>query len=286
MGTFRRRLAAVSMLDRRIVFLLMGIAVMVPFMVPVSFSVKPSAQTLQFSRALDDAIDRPGPIGIELAYGNQTMAELEPMALAILHRIFHAKKKLVIFTFYESSTAFIRRYLASMEKTYHLIDGEDYVFLGYASAYTTAMYKMGSSIQDVFHEDDKGRPVSSLPVMQGINRLKDLSGLICIAGNSNPRFWINFAVVPFQIQLLAGMTAVEATNYFPFLQTGQLKGMIGGGRAAAEYEQMLVRRGILSAPGDATRSLGSQSLALLTIIAFIVVGNIGWFAGRTRRRET
>lgn len=282
MSGFRQRLARVSTIDRRFIFLVMGIAVMLPFLVPVSFSAKPSVQTVQFSDELDAAIARPGPFGIELAYGNQTMAELEPIAKAILHRLFHAKKKVVIFTFYESSTAFIRRYLVEMEKTYGIKDGVDFVFLGYASAYTTAMYKMGTSIEDVFHEDDGGRAVSTLPLMKGVTSLQDFSGLACIAGNSNPRFWINFAVAPFNIQFLAVMTAVEATNYFPFLQTGQLKGMLGGGRAGAEFEEILVNRGIRKSTGDATRSLGSQSLALLAIIAFIVIGNIGWFAGRMK----
>lgn len=282
MTTFRQRAARISAIDRRVIFLVMGVVVMLPFLLPVSFAAKPSAQTMQFSAALDAAIARPGPVGIELAYGNQTMAELEPITKAILHRLFHAKKQVMIFTFYESSTAFIRRYLVEMERTYALKNGENFVFLGYASAYTTAMYKMGTSIEDVFHEDDRGKPVSTLPIMKGVATLKDLSGLICIAGNSNPRSWINFAVAPFNIQFLAAVTAVEATNYFPFLQTGQLKGMLGGGRAGAEYEDILVQRGILKTTGDATRSLGSQSLALLAIIAFIVIGNIGWFAGRVR----
>lgn len=285
MTSFRRRLAAVSRIDRRIIFLMMGVAVTVPFLAPVSFTAKPSARTLEFSNALDAMIASPGPVAVELAYGNQTMAELEPIAVALLHRLFKARKKTVLFTLYESSTAFIRRYLSSFEKTYHLKNGEDFAFLGYASAYTTAMYKMGTSVEDVFHEDDRGEPVSSLPIMKDVSSLKDMSGLICIAGNSNPRHWINYGVVPFDIDFLAAMTAVEATNYFPFLQTGQLKGMLGGGRAGAEFEEILVRRKILASHGNASRSLGSQSLALLVIIGFIVIGNIGWFAGRHKKRE-
>jgi hypothetical protein len=258
----------------------MGIAVTLPFLFPLTFSAKPSDRTLQFANALDGAIADSRPVGIELAFGNQTMAELEPITIAVLHRLFKQKKKVIIFTFYESSTAFIRRYLSQMEKTYHLKNGEDFAFLGYTSSFTAAIYKMGTSIREVFHEDDRGVAVSKLSIMKNIVSIKDLSAVIAIAGNSNPRFWINFAVVPFGIDLLAVVTAVEATNYFPFLQTGQLKGMIGGGRAGAEFEQLLVKQGILKTTGDATRSLGAQSLALLVIMAFIIIGNAGWFIGR------
>jgi hypothetical protein len=70
---------------------------------------------------------------------------------------------------------------------------------------------------------------------------------------------------------------VQATEYFPYLQTGQLKGLLAGGRAAAEYENLLVKRGILKETGSATLGLGAQSMALFTILIFIITGNIGYF---------
>ncbi len=280
LSSIRRRAASISNIDRRYIFLFMGAAVTLPFLFPITFFAKPSERTLEFADALDKVVADPRPVAIELAYGNQTMAELEPMTIAILHQLFKQRKKVVMLTFYESSTAFIRRYLSQMEKTYRLKNGDDFAFLGYASSYTAAIYKMGTSISDVFHEDDRGVPIFKLPIMRKVDTLKDFAAVISIAGNSNPRFWINFAQVPFGIDLLAVVTAVEATNYFPFLQTGQLKGMIGGGRAGAEFEQLLVERGILERTGDATRSLGAQSLALLIIMGFILIGNAGWFLSR------
>ena len=80
-------------------------------------------------------------------------------------------------------------------------------------------------------------------------------------------------------------TATQATDYFPYLQTGQVKGLIAGGKAGAEYEALLVEQKYLDDTGDATRGLGSQSLALMAILAFIVAGNVGFFAGSTAKRR-
>ena len=104
--------------------------------------------------------------------------------------------------------------------------------------------------------------------------------MVNIAANSFPRFWVQYGVAPFGFDLIVGATAVNATDYYPYLQTGQIKGLLAGGRAAAEYEGLLVDRGILPKAGAATRGLGSQSLALAVILAFIAIGNAAYFLGR------
>jgi hypothetical protein len=284
MMDIRSTLVGMSKIDRRYVFLVLALAVVLPFLLPVDFRAEPSDETRRFSRALDGAIASDKPVVVELAFGNQTMSEMEPIALAVMHKLFHEKKKVIFLTTYETAAAFTRRYLAELAPQYQLTYGKDYVFLGYAAAYTVAMYKMGTSIEEVYHEDDRGTPLSDIPIMKGVDSLKDVSAVIDIAANSNPRHWINYVVSPFGVDLLMASTAVQATDYFPFLQTGQLKGLIAGGRAGAELETILVREGVLRHTGDATRSLGSQSLALLVILGFIVLGNVGYFAGRRGRR--
>lgn len=284
MARVRERLAGMSRIDRRYIFLVLAAAVVVPFLFPVTLEVQPSVETRRFARALDEAIAAPGPIVVELAYGNQTVSELEPIALALMHKLFHAKKPVIFLTVYETAAAFTRQYLARMEEEYGLTYGEDYVFLGYAAAWTVAMYKLGTSFEEVYHEDDRGIPLRDLPIMKGVESIQDTSGLVDIASNSNPRFWINFLVTPYKVRFLMAQTAVSATDYFPFVQTGQVKGLIAGGRAGAELESIYLEEGVLKEPGDALRSLGAQSLGLMVILGFIVLGNIGYFAGRSRRK--
>jgi hypothetical protein len=145
---------------------------------------------------------------------------------------------------------------------------------------------MGESIRDYFHRDDRQIPFEDLDLLRGVGSYRNLAGIVNIASNSMPRFWINYAVAPFGVRLLVACTAVQATDYYPYLQTGQVAGLLGGGRAGAEYEGMLLDSGVIDSAGDATRGLGSQSLALMAILLFIVLGNVGYFAARRKAKGT
>jgi hypothetical protein len=276
----RALLLKLSRLDRRIVFAAIAIVVVLPFLSPFDLRAKPSPETRAFDAALEKAIASGKPLLVDVDFGPQTVAEMEPMLLAVLDRAFAARCKVVFVTFMPEASSTLRRYLERMEAKHGLRYGEDYVFLGYASAYAYTMYGMGTNIGAYFHSDDRGTKIADLPLMRGVKSLRDVSAVVNIASNSFPRFWVQYGVAPFGFDLIVGATAVNATDYYPYLQTGQIKGLLAGGRAAAEYEGILVDRKILAKPGDATRGLGSQSLALAVILAFIAVGNAAYFLGR------
>jgi hypothetical protein len=274
--------ARLSVLDRRWVFLAILLAVALPFLVPVPFRAATGEQTRRFDRELGELIADPRPLLIGVDFGPQTMAELDPVLLGVLHRVFAARKRAVFLTFLPEAAAPLRAHLAAMEARYGLVYGRDYAFLGYASSYAYTMYGMGESIRDYFHRDDRQIPYEDLAVLRGVESYRDLAGIVNVASNAMPKFWIQYAVAPFGVRLLVACTAVQATDYYPYLQTGQVRGLLGGGRAGAEYEGMLLDEGVLATAGDATRGLGSQSLALLSILLFIVLGNLGYFAARRR----
>lgn len=270
-------------LDRRYVFLAVFIAVSIPFFIPSHFYAEPSETTSVFDEALCEALAKDKPILLDIDFGPQTMAEMEPMLLALLHRVFQSGRPVIFITFMTESAAPLRSYLARMEKQYSLEYGKDYVFLGYASAFAYTMYGLGTSFDSYFHTDDRGTSIHEIPLMKSVNSLEDVSAVVNVASNAFPRFWIQYAVSPHGIDFLAGTTAVQAAEYYPYLQSGQLKGLLGGGRAAAEYETLLLREGVLANSGDATRGLGSQSLALLVILGFIALGNIATLVSRWRK---
>ena len=281
----RRILQLLADLDRRIVFAAIAVVVVLPFLSPVALRAVPSPETRQFDAAVERAVRAGKPLLIDVEFGPQTVAEMEPMLLALMDRVFAAKCDVVFLTFLPEAASPMRRYLERAERQHGLRYGEDYVFLGYASAYAYTMYGMGTSMEAYFHTDDRGAPIGTLPLMRRVRRLGDVGAVISVAANSMPRFWVQYGVMPFGFDLIVGATAVNATDYFPYLQAGQIRGLLAGGRAAAEYEEMLLDRGIRKAAGDATRGLGSQSLALAVILAFIAIGNAAHFLGRRRAPE-
>ena len=72
----------------------------------------------------------------------------------------------------------------------------------------------------------------------------------------------------FHIRMIAGVTAVSAPEYYPYLQTGQLQGLLGGMAGAAEYEALVKH------PALAMRGMDAQSLAHLFIAFLIILGNL------------
>ena len=138
---------------------------------------------------------------------------------------------------------------------------------------------MGESIAKVYPTDADGRPLSQLPVMAGVQSYKDVALLVDLASSSTPGSWIGYAHERYKLAMAAGITAVMATDYYPYLQTGQLVGMINGLKGAAEYEALIEH------PGLGTLGMSAQSIAHVFIILLVIIGNIALFAsGRLRRR--
>ena len=81
-----------------------------------------------------------------------------------------------------------------------------------------------------------------------------------------------------QPEMAAGVTAVMATDLYPYWKSDQLVGVINGMKGAAEYEHLV------GVTGWGILGMSSQSIAHLLIILFIIMGNIGYLAGRLHRR--
>jgi len=63
---------------------------------------------------------------------------------------------------------------------------------------------------------------------------------------------------------------------YPYLQAGQIEGIIGGLKGAAEYEKLVEH------PGGGIVGMTAQSVGHIAIIIFIILGNIGYFAIRRK----
>jgi len=70
-----------------------------------------------------------------------------------------------------------------------------------------------------------------------------------------------------------------APGYYPFLDSGQMKGMLVGAKGAAEMEVLVDR------PAKASVIMNVQSWAHVLIIALIVLGNLGYLFARSRSRR-
>ena len=104
--------------------------------------------------------------------------------------------------------------------------------------------------------------------------------VIDITGSALFEYWIMFAYQKHGCKVGAGVTAVTATDAYPFLQAGQLVGLPGGLSGAAEYEELVGK------PDAARAGMDAQSIVHVLILLLILLGNITYFALRRKPTAT
>jgi len=267
------RLAGV---DRRILFLAVAAAVALPLFHPLNLPIRVSRE----ARAFYDEVERVAPgrvILLSFDYEPDTMAELDPMSLAVLRHAFRRGVRVLVMTTYAGGVGVAERILGQAATEAGKVDGTDYEFLGYNPDFSATILRMGESIRGAYPTDQYGRPTDGLPILQGVDSYADLPLVVTISSSALSEYWVIWAGGKYHARIVAGNTAIQAVLIYPFLQTGQLAGMLGGLKGAAEYERLIGR------DGAGVRGMDGQSLAHFLIVLFIVMGNVGFLISRRAR---
>ena len=121
-----------------------------------------------------------------------------------------------------------------------------------------------------------------IELLDGIINLKDYPLVVALtAGTTGLQWWLMYAKERIGLTLGGGCTGDAAMQVYPFLQSGQLCGLVPGIKGAAEYETLLDPDGV-DAPGPATRRMVPQTVGHGIIILFVILGNLAYLAGRKR----
>lgn len=266
-------------MDRRWVYLMVGLAVIIPFVFPAELpiSITPEA------RMLYDHIEKlPDSSNVFLVfdYYPSTKAECEPMTVAALHHFFRKDCRVITLSNIplggpSMAEDVTRRMAAEYGKVY----GVDYVNLGYKYGYVAVLSGMGNTIESIFPTDNSGTPLSELPIMDSIVNYEQISFIFEVADNATADYWVSIVNAQYGVPMGCGTTAVSAPKYYAFVSAGQFIGLLGGMKGAAEYELLLDKS------GKAVIGMGAQSLVHLLIIALVILGNLGYFFMRKQRRE-
>ena len=269
-------------LDRRVVFLCVFLGAAVPLLIPFHFPIKATKQVRAVYDTIETMADRGGgAVLISFDYGPSSLPELQPMALSILRQCFDRKVKVVVMNLWPQGVGLAQQALNIVSQERGAVYGEDYVFLGYKTGMTSLVINMGQDFHNAFPQDVQGNSTAGLAVTGGISSLRDFDYVISLAaGNTPDQVWIPFGQEKYKFPFGIGCTAVMAPDMYPFLQSGQMNGLIGGLAGAAEYEALV------KTPGSATDGMKPQSIVHLVIIFFIALGNLMYFLyGRSQQAQ-
>ncbi len=269
--------ARLQNIDRRYIFLLIGLAAFLPLIFPLGLplGVTPSSQNL-FNAV--DSLEAGSVVLLTFDYYPSTLPETEPMSYAALRHLFRKNIRVITSTVIPlGALSVMEEVVNNVAREYDKEYGVDYVNLGYKYGYVAVMLGMGRRISDIFPRDNYNNKLQDLPLMQEVKNYDDIDFLFVVSDNATVDYWVSLVNAQFGLPMGAGVTAVMAPKSYSFLQTGQMVGLLGGMKGAAEYEKLTQNQ------DRATRGMDPQSIIHMIIILFIVLGNIGYFVSRQSR---
>ncbi|MDP2859634.1 MAG: hypothetical protein Q8P50_16910 [Bacillota bacterium] len=268
--------------DRRIIYIIMIVTLAAAMIRPVGMAISVNKET----QMAYDAVEKlpAGSIvwlGCDFSAGG--MPELIPTLQSVMIQGFRKNLRFVaggMWTMAGNMAEVAWTVVQPMfpNKKY----GVDFVNVGYKAGGNVLLEKMVGDAHVAFAGvDHYGKPLKDLPLMNEFKSFKDIKFIFgFFTGTPGERDYIKFVGGPLGVPIAASCVAVSVPETMPFLQSGQLVGLAGGMRGAAEYEVLV------KVPGRATAGMDAQAFAHLVIIAFIVIGNLGYVFTKNKSGKT
>jgi hypothetical protein len=266
-------------IDRRYIFILVAVGVIVPLLFPLGLAVTTSPPVERVYNEIESL--KPGtPVLVSVDYDPSTQPELSPMTTAILRHCFARDLPVIITVLHPGGPGLALEISDRISKEAGAVYGEDYVFLGYKVGSSAVILSIGQDFRVSFPADYFNTPIDEIPLMKDVKNYNDIGLVVTLSGSTFPDMWVAYGHERYGQKVAAGVTAVMAADYYPFLQTGQLVGLLGGLKGAAEYEKLINR------PDDGLKGMDAQTIVHLLIVAFIVLGNVAYIlVQRAKKRE-
>jgi len=272
--------------ERRIIFLFVGLAVSIPLLFNITFSEKATPVVLNVFNKID-SLPPGSKILLSYDYGPSMAPEVEPMSNAFVRHCLVKGHKLYLMALWATGQSLASAAVDSIMKNEfpEKVNGIDYVNIGYKAGGTGVLNVIITDIRKMYLTDVGGIDLDSMTIFKGVKSLKDMDLLVSIGGGfPGVKEWVLFAGAPGNIPTAGGCAAVSAPLLYPYYPK-QMLGLLGGIKGAAEYESELMKRypRFRKTPTPGIKMMGPQTLAHLIIIAFIVIGNISFFISRKQQ---
>ena len=278
--------------DRRWIFLAMAFAIVTPLIKPLNLPVKTSPMVENTFFAVD-ALEEGDVVFLSLDLDPASTPELEPFFRSVALHLKRKNVKLIIATTWYAAPPLVERWISEVIEQ-PIINEEttgykgtpdraykknvDYVWLGFREGREAVITAIGKSIHKTFDgRAQDGTPLREIPMMEGITQLKDVDLTVLIsAGFPGIMEYVQYVQSRYGNPMVGATTAVSTTDLTPYYNAGQLLGLVGGMAAAAEYEELVGKRGL------GFRGTDALNFGHLVVILAILFGNFIYFAGRRR----
>jgi hypothetical protein len=259
------------MIDRRILYLILFINIIIFLLIPVKVRTVTSPPVRKFYDTIEQL--KPGDlVMVSSNWSAGTIGENLPQLEAVIRHLMRKKVRFTIISIEPQARDISYRFVSRFTREGGYEYGKDWAHFGFIPSLVVGIKGMVKDLPATIKQDIRGTPISQLPVMQGVKTLADYKMVIDITPSGTVPAWIAYR--PKNLIVLFCPTSVMAAEAYTFLDSGQVAGMLTGAIGAQDYEQLLQREGLGTTFGNAI----SFSHAL--IIFFIILGNIALFMSR------
>ena len=278
-------------LDRRIIFLIVGLSVLIPLLKPewIDLPIRPTPE----SQIVFDEINKLNAgdkMLLSFEYSPSTKPEIHPMAIAILKHLYAKNIQVYGFALWPDGNFMSTEAFSEVSDDYDKKYGVDYVNLGYKPGGEAVIKGIASDIRTLYPVDLQGTSINDIPMMKDVVNIEDFDFVFSLsAGYPGSKEWVQYACDPNNIPLSTGCTSIQVTDIMPYVENDQIRGILAGMPGAAEYESLveaeLEKMEIAVKPGEASGMMAAQSIAHVVIVLFIIFGNISYFITRKKNRK-
>ena len=279
-------------LDRRLIFLIMGLAVAIPILLRFQ---PPSEVTMMDQNVFNAVEDLPDGSRVLLSFdfdpGSQ--GELLPMAMSFTRHLAEKKHKIYFMCLWPLGEPFIEDAMKLLQEEYpHLKYGTDYMSFGYKPGGEAVIKNIVVDWKNLFITDSRKQDLDEVPMTAKLKSAKSMDLLISIsAGDPGTKQWIQYAATPADLPMVAGCTGVQAPLFYPYIPD-PLGGLLAAIKGAAGYEKIMAEAYPALATPEfikarfsstaAQQRMGPQFVAHLLMVVLILLGNIVFFIDSSR----
>ena len=262
---------------RYVIYALLWLIVIVTLIWPIPSPMKASPPVRSLHNAIE-ALPRNKLVILSVSWDVGTRGENGPQTAALVQHLLKSGRRFAIFGWAYPTGPMLAEEIAQFAaRKYGKHYGTDWVNWGYKAGGTAMLQALAKDIPGIIIEDIRHTKIAEVPAMARVKDHHDIAMVIDITGSNTLDAWVAFWQGPYGVPLGYACTGVMGPEAFPYLDAGQIKGLLNALVGAAEYEAMV------GVGGQGQQRMTSQSAAHILIIALIILGNV--LMVRDRRRK-
>ncbi|MCA1953889.1 MAG: hypothetical protein LDL12_01940 [Anaerolinea sp.] len=212
------------------------------------------------------------PVLLVLDYQPALAGEMRLISQSVLEDLMAKNTRIVVFSMQPGGPALAQQLLedAQAMRPSYVLEYQS-LNLGYLVGGASGLQQLSLSPKAALPVTWSGKPAWDQPVLQGVQQLTDFRAVIVLTDDADAgRAWVE------QVQprlgnrpLLMVVSAQAAPLLLPYVQSGQVQGMVAGLSGGVQYE-ILTQRTL----GNAHMAWNAYQAGLLLLLVMILIGGV------------